>query len=379
MVEHHKVRYSRVTRYGVREFIPTAKMKRFGFQFLSLGPEGPDARAKAWALYEEWLAVRKRHPEEVREETGGQVYPPGSIGWAWNRYRRTDAWARKAQATREKDWEWAWRWIGPVFGDVDPRTVEIEHVEALRKIVLEQKGLHTAHRVIKIWRAHWRVMAAMQLCELDADPSKIIQNTAPKGRRATWAEIEIVTIAKRAWREGYRGLAALLAVAWDTQFAPVDCRKLTLVERVKDRRGMFFDTSRGKTGKAVIGTLTRRSERVLNAYIASLGFELHGDAAIFRNRSGRPYSADTLGDDFRDIRALVFPGDTRQLMDIRRSGAVESLAGEVKDPALLAAKMGNSIDQSKKLQETYLPRRVGVVRIVDEARKRGRKRLEQNE
>ena len=33
-----------------------------------------------------------------------------------------------------------------------------------------------------------------------------------------------------------------------------------------------------------------------------LGVELHGEANIFRNRSGAPYSKDTLGDDFRDVR-----------------------------------------------------------------------------
>ena len=32
-----------------------------------------------------------------------------------------------------------------------------------------------------------------------------------------------------------------------------------------------------------------------------LGVELHGDAYVFRNRSGAPYSSDTLGDDFRDV------------------------------------------------------------------------------
>ena len=102
-----------------------------------------------------------------------------------------------------------------------------------------------------------------------------------------------------------------------------------------------------------------------------LGIELHGDAVIFRNRSGKAYTADTLGDDFRTIRNLVFPGDKRMLIDIRRSGAVEAVAGEV-NPASLSAKMGNSIDQNRFIAETYLPRKAATVRLVDEARKRGR-------
>ncbi len=188
----------------------------------------------------------------------------------------------------------------------------------------------------------------------------------------------IINLAKRAWRDGYKGLAALLAVAWDTQFAPVDCRTLTLGQRVKDRRGTFFDTARGKTGKAVIGTLSRRTVKIMDAYIAGLGFDLHEDAPIFRQLNGRPFKSKDLSDEFRLIRDLVFPGDNRLMLDIRRSGAVEALAGQVEISAI-AAKMGNTIDVNKKLQETYLPRRAATVRLVDEARKRGRQILKDEE
>ena len=46
----------------------------------------------------------------------------------------------------------------------------------------------------------------------------------------------------------------------------------------------------------------RRTERLLEAYLESLGVDLHDDAPIFRNRSRAPYSKDTLGDDFRAVR-----------------------------------------------------------------------------
>ena len=41
--------------------------------------------------------------------------------------------------------------------------------------------------------------------------------------------------------------------------------------------------------------------------------------------------------------------------------------------------MANSIDVSAKSQNTYLPRRVAVVRDADEARRRGRRALRENE
>lgn len=108
-----------------------------------------------------------------------------------------------------------------------------------------------------------------------------------------------------------------------------------------------------------------------------LGIKLLDNAVIFRNRSGKAYTADTLDDDFRTIRSLVFPGDKRMLLDIRRSDAVEALAGDV-DPAAMSAKMGNTIDHNRMLQETYLPRKAATLRLFDEARKGGRRIIRGN-
>jgi hypothetical protein len=367
----------RIPYYVVRRdkgfFQPTKRMKAAGFQPRPLGPDGPTAWAEALRLYEDWRAMLQRGTHSLPSRT----YPLGSVGHAWERFRRTNSWAEKAPRTRE-EWDYAWGWMEPLWADTAPATITMEQIEELRAKIIADVSLHAAHRVTKIWRAFWKKMAAMQYCEHGADPSLGVRNRAPKGRSEIWQEGEIARLGKAAWRSGYHGLAALIAIAWDTQFSPVDCRGLTPAQRLQDRRGVFFDTARAKTGRAAIGTLTRRSVRILDAYLERLGVDLHFDAPIFRNRSGAPYSKDTLGDDFRVIRQAVFPGDTRRLMDIRRSGAVEAIAGDV-DPAALGQKMGNSIQDSKALQETYLPRRAATVRLADEARKRGRRVLRENE
>jgi hypothetical protein len=64
----------------------------------------------------------------------------------------------------------------------------------------------------------------------------------------------------------------------------------------------------------------------VNEYIERLKLELHPEALLFRNRSGNAYRPDTLSDDFADVRALAFPGDTRRLMDMRRSGDTVPIA-----------------------------------------------------
>ena len=362
--------YYVVKKNGRAYWQPDKKLRQMGFRPRALGSAGPKAQAEAQRLYND---MKARKAGLIQGEEGPR-FPEGSIGHAFERYKNTEAWAAKSVATRAKDWEWSWKFIEPVFGDVDPRTIEVEDVEALYKHIVKTRGVHTGFRVIKVWRALWKVMAAMRYCDQHADPSKVIARQTPKGRSATWEPGEIARLAKGAWRMGFHGLAAVLAVMWDTQFASNDVRTLRMKQRFRDKRGYFFVTNRGKTGVEVVGTLTKRGAWALDGYLARLGVALSPDAHIFRNRSGEAYTADTLGDDFRDVRAVVFPNDTRILIDIRRSGAVEALAGEA-DPAAMAAKMGNTIEKNRQLAETYLPRKAATVRLVDEARKRGRQRL----
>src|SRR3954452_24582868 len=87
--------------------------------------------------------------------------------------------------------------------------------------------------------------------------SLVVRNSAPAGRSQTWSEGEAVRLVKRAWRMGYRGLAAGLAVMWDTQLSPGDVRALTAAQRAKDGHGRAFFTKRGKTGAPVGGVLSK--------------------------------------------------------------------------------------------------------------------------
>jgi hypothetical protein len=215
----------------------------------------------------------------------------------------------------------------------------------------------------------------MQYCKRDADPSLGIRNRAAPGRSAVWAEGEVVRLFKRAWRDGYFGLAAAIAVAWSTQLSPGDVRTLRAAQLVTEGCGAVFFTDRGKTGTPVGAPLSDRALAALEAYVKALGVELHGDAFIFRNRSGRPYSSDTLGDDFRDVRHAVFgEGEYRTLADFRRSGAQEAFAGDAK-PADVSHAMGNTIGASNMLFATYNPVNLASVQKVHEARIKGRQRL----
>jgi hypothetical protein len=175
---------------------------------------------------------------------------------------------------------------------------------------------------------------------------------------------------------GYHGLAAVIAVAWDTQLSPGDVRVLRASQLARSAAGEAFFTERGKTGKPVGGLLSLRAMTVLTAYLEKLGVELHGDAYVFRNRSGTPYSSDTLGDDFRDVRAVEFGPLERRTIghDFRRTGAVEAITGGAKAEQVAHA-MGNTLSASNALFATYVPVNVTTLRDVMAARRAGRRRL----
>jgi hypothetical protein len=278
-----------------------------------------------------------------------------------------------AEQRSRDNWSRAWKHLEPLFGDCDPNTITPEIMLQVRADITQAVSESEAHRTIKVWRALWKKMAAFGYCHVDRDPSFLFANNAPSRRQAVWHEGEICRLVKRTWREGYKGLAACLAVAWDGQLSPVDARTLKADQLRRDPIGSWFDIARAKTVRAAKATLSKRAERVLRAYLASLAVELVGP--IFRNRSGRPYSKDTLGDDFKAVRELVFGmGETRQLADFRRSGTVEALAGDA-PPEKLSSKMANSLSQSNRLHKAYGPVQLASVRDTDAARRRGRSKL----
>jgi hypothetical protein len=229
---------------------------------------------------------------------------------------------------------------------------------------------------MRVWRTFWRIMRGMKVARTE-DPSLGVRNRAPAPRWQQWSEGEAVRLVKEARRRGYHGLACIIAVSWDTSFSPVDVRTLAARHQALSGGRTMFDRQadgRAKTGRPAIGTVSARTEKLVLAYFRKRSAELHPDAILFRTRSGSVYREATLAHDFSAIRALAFPGDTRRLMDMRRSGTVEAVAGGA--TALgLAAKLANSINRSNTLHKTYAPGDVDTVRDVDDARIRGRRKM----
>jgi hypothetical protein len=364
---------------------PNARQRAAGFPNTPCGPDGPNAWALAEEMNAKWQAYLQgdlpapalagTKCEFTPEEADDLIpYRKGSLGFGFQQYRKTSVWEQDKKPRTREDWMRAWKHIAPVFGHKDPRTVTLSMMAAFRDAVRDQYSVREAHRVIKIWRALWNVNALNKLCDINADPSKGFENRAAEGRNAFWLEAEAVALGQHSWDLGYHGLAAVIAVTWDTQMSPVDVRTLRASQIAMAGHEAFF-TKRTKTDVPVGGMLREASQMRLAAYLEKLGVTLAPDAFIFRNRSGAAYSKDTLGDDFRAVRLDLYgPDEKRTLADFRRSGSMEALAGQAQ-PAALAHVMGNSLDRCHELFRTYCPVNVVSLKDVAEARERGAKRL----
>jgi len=363
---------------------PTPRMKDCGFADHPLGADEVKAKQRAIELNAEWDKAR-------RSEVGSpriMIYPRGSLGEAYNRALKMREAERQAKGivwTNEQhsrdDWPRAWKWIGPVFGDLDPNRVRAEDLLALAQKVAQRISDSERFRIIKVWRALWARLPALKYqVDPNADPSFLFSNTAPQPRQNVWQYHEVLKLVQRAWREGYHGLAAIMAVAWDSMLSPVDARKLTPGHHRADEFGSWFSLDRTKTGRPAAGTLTQWSEAILVAYVRHRGVELLRSTPLFwsrdvssgpkggRPRVGKPYSKDRLGKEFRHIRELVFGLDEkRQIQDMRRSGADEAIVGGISSEKL-SSKLANTLSQSNRLHKTYVPVNLSAVRDTDQAR-----------
>lgn len=370
-----------VVRKGRGYWLVTPKMRAYGFENVRCGIDGPIA----WTVAKEW-EERWQRARKGLEAPRRKVFPKDSVGDGFERFRRTNEWQKKPPRTRE-DWDRGWAYIEPIFGDIPPTRVSLEMLDQWYQRLTDRKSVGEAGRAMKTWRALYNVMAAMKLCPAGQDPSLAIRKKAVRGRTETWREYEAIRLVKAAWRAGYRGLACIVAIAWDTSFSPVDARTLTPDHAVQVGSDWAFRIDRTKSGEAAIGILSRRTKRLVEAYLEGLPYDLMDNAPIFRTkgytpsqnggrpRAPAPYTKNQLGKDFREFRSIVFgEEESRKLMDMRRTGSVEANAGGASVEAI-SAKLGNSIDQNKALQRVYMPVNLAAVRAADESRKVGRREL----
>lgn len=372
-------RYYREKR-GKAFWAPGAFAAQFGLpKSQPLGPAGADAKAAALKWNEKLDAARKA---ARAGEAPPARHKPGTLGAFYHRFCQTEAFSQMAERTRE-DYARAWPHIEARFGDVlvsrltadqsERFHVEIHpaHANPRDKAGAKKLPWNTAHRVLKVWRA---LLTALEAYEIRAKaPIGRVPNPAPPPRAAVWLHDEIEALIAEAERRGFAGLAIAIRLAWDAMLSPIDALSLPaggfLAAAAEVR------TRRKKSGRAVFAAVTEETVAAVARYLAALeaqGVLPGADEPLIRNRAGKPYAGPHgkkyFERDFRAVREAAFPGDRRQLLDVRRSAITEGrLGGATMDQ--LGAAAANNLGADHALQSTYA---LAAARTVHEARLKGR-------
>jgi hypothetical protein len=208
-----------------------------------------------------------------------------------------------------------------------------------------------------------------------ASPADRIPNPQPAGRSAIWLGAELDILAAKAKATGLEGISLAIRLAWETMLSPVDVRTMRPRQIKQDGQGAYVEGKRGKTDTATFAALSDGLAADVRAYIKAQNRAEADDTPIIRQRNGEAYrNKDTFAADFRDVRNAAFPGDTRQLMDIRRSANVEADAAGA-DKKTMGELLANGLADSRFLDETYTPPTVAKAREVAAQRIQGRAKL----
>jgi hypothetical protein len=365
------IRYYRTRGPGRNGFWePGAQAEQYGLpKSAPCGPDGPAAWAIAEAWNEKLKAAKVKAPAPPK-------YPPGSLGSFYLQFQQTKAHIVTRKKRTKEDYERVWPEIERRFGtklvtQITASDSEDFHVDIHPAHNPESLfSWNEAHRTLKVWRKLLHAMAAYEV-RPGVAPIGEVSNPAPKGREATWTNSEIQTLIDKAIEMNFAGVAISVRFMWDAMLSPVDARLLP-ASGLKRSDGAFVSWRRTKTSKRLAAYLSHETDEALTKYQADLvarGINAMPDAPIVRRPDGRAYlDKDSFGDDFRLVRAAAFPGDDRQMLDIRRSAATEARQGGATRDDLGRA-MANSLDDNDALYETYV---LSASRSVHAARLKAR-------
>lgn len=365
---------------------PKPAMRRAGFQSLALGEDTPANRARAQKMVEAWEEFRDHKPRVTS-------YPPGTFGAFYDRFRRSPTFGRKDLRTRE-DYARAWRYIDGWRPDPESPTLSRTVITRIGTELCElfYDHLHRTvspnerHRTIKVLKILLTDMVVRLRLDY-ASPAANLTNPQPAGRWQIWLGAEIEDLVVTAAIGGFEAMSLAIEVAWETMFSPVDVRTLRPRQLKRDGQGWYFHRSRTKTEAEAFGYISDPLADRLLAYIAGQARSEADDTPIFRTRpvsagpeGGRPRepiayrNRHVFAKDFRLVREIAFPGDRRQLLDIRRSANVEADAAGA-DKATMGELLANGLADNRFLDETYTPPTVAKAREVAALRLKGRVKL----
>lgn len=335
-----KIPYYVVSEYGIGHWKPGPDARKEGFKHEACGPDGPAAWAKAKTLNDRWHEVKngtaqtkRKRPDKADWRLKWEIeddaisYPAGSMGRAFQEYRRLTPYRRDKSRGTRAEWGRIWQHL-KIYGNANPRTLTVAILSDWRDELEAKTSIDLAWRGIKIFRVLWLAIAGLKYCKAKEDPSASIRNRAPKGRSQTWTYGEVVRLVKQSWRMGYPAVACIIAIAWDSQLSVGDVRTLRVDQKTDNGKDIWFAGNRGKNEEPFVATVGPMTGRLIRSNLALRDTPPEAGILFLTPQWSAPYRKNSLAEHFRQIRKKLFgPNEKRQLRDMRRSGTFEARAG----------------------------------------------------
>ena len=323
-------------------------MKRAGIVSESLGKDLTAAIKRAEYLNDQWDRIRRG------DEPTAPAPAPGTFDALVAKVEASAEYRDKRPRTRE-ELDYAVKIIRPVFGPSQLEAITADHCRRFYDGLRNEGSIHKAAKVYKWFR--YLLGFAVRYDLATSNPSHAVRIKKPASRTQTWTPDQVMAYIDRAWQEGERGFACIVAVIYDTSLRPSDARLIEDDEISLDAEleGEHHLARRQvKTGRPVKVPLWPETAALISVYRETLAFAPMAGTPLFRSRKGRPFSKDHLTRVARQLRDELGLDETLQLRDLRRTASKERADSDA-TAVELAAGAGWSIARGQNILDTYNP------------------------
>lgn len=354
-------------------FKTTPAMRQAGMVSEALGQDIGPAIERAEQLNALWDEIRAAR--RAGQDAPGAAAPRrGSLDWVVAELQKSREWHDKAPRTREEI-ERALGVLQPVFGPSAMGAVTPDQAIRFYDRMLAAGSLHKAALVMKWWRYLYSYAMRRWPRVIAQNPTLAVKIRHPKARRQVWEAAQVRAAIRRAWRRKWYGVAAAIALAYDTGLRPSDLREVTGRQLGADRVTLTPAKTAHLAGRDSERPFPVWPETIalVERYKARLGLIIPADQPLLRSVSGRPFaSRHHLAKQIRIVCREAGIPDSLQLRDLRRTGNVEAAIGGASAPQL-AARADHSIGRGQAILDTYTPASFAAAQAAQAARRKDRK------
>jgi len=286
----------------------------------------------------------------------------GTMPWLVREYRKSVRYLRLRENSR-LDYEQAIKQIldwSKRAGDPHVSAIRARDVEAFYQ-ARQKKAPGRAGKVVAILRAI--LSYGVKDGVITSNPASNPDVFTRSGRDVVWSHDEVAAFCEAATQadRASLALATLLAVNLGQRQGDI----LSLAWNQYD--GAAITLRQRKTGRLLIVPVTSDLKTALD------NAPRKSPTVVIAETTGQPYKRHYFSHEFRRIARLAKIRPELQFLDLRRTVVVDLAEAGASD-IQIGSVTGHSYDRSKKILETYLPRRKAVaetaISLLDEHRKR---------